>query len=239
MMARRHAVPAWLMHTHRASFAGTPPYTYNNHPQEGSAVTVSSTPRAWPRWAAALALSMASAAFVAPMATAAEFPATQVVEGTSLVLQGHGTRYRTIFKVYDMALYLPRKVQTVEEALQIGGPVRLNFVALRDLPGTDLGLSFIRGLQSNATPEQMQRFTTASNRLIEIFSGRSKVAPGQTFAMEFVPGKGTTFFIHGEQQGAPVGDDEYFGMILRIWLGNAPADSRLKAALFAAKDKAA
>lgn len=194
-------------------------------------MTISSTPRAWPRWTAALALALASTTFVAPMAAAAPFPQTQVVAGTPLVLQGQGTRTRAIFKVYDMALYLPHKVQTVEEALKINGPVRLNFVALRDLPGTELGLSFIRGLQNNATPEQMQRYTPASNRLIEIFSGRSKVAPGQTFAMEFVPGKGTTFFIHGEQQGAPVGDDEYFGMILRIWLGNAPADSRLKAAL--------
>ena len=39
----------------------------------------------------------------------------------------------------------------------------------------------------------MQRYTLTSNRLIEIFSGRSKVAPGETFAMEFVPGQGTIF----------------------------------------------
>lgn len=77
----------------------------------------------------------------------------------------------------------------------------------------------------------MQRYTLTSNRLIEIFSGRSKVAPGETFAMEFVPGQGTTFFIHGVQQGDPVGDDEYFGLILRIRLGDAPADRKLKVSL--------
>lgn len=201
---------------------------------KGSTVTASSTPRTWPHWSAILALTLASAMFLPLNAAAADFAATQVVEGKNLVLQGKGTRYRAIFKVYDMALYLPQKVQTVEEALQLRGPARINFVALRDLPGTDLGLSFIRGLQKNATPEQMQRYTAASNRLIEIFSGRSKVAPNETFAMEFVPGKGTVFFIHGEQQGAPVGDDEYFGLILRIWLGKEPADSRLKEALITA-----
>lgn len=141
------------------------------------------------------------------------------------------TAASAIFKVYDMTLYPPRKVRTVEEALQLNGPARIQFVALRDLPGADLGLPFIRGLKNNATLEQMQRYTLTSNRLIEIFSGRSKVAPGETFAMEFVPGQGTTFFIHGVQQGDPVGDDEYFGLILRIRLGDAPADRKLKVSL--------
>ena len=133
-----------------------------------------------------------------------------------------------------MALYLPRKVRTVDEVLAAKGPVRLSFVALRDLPGTDLGLSFIKGLSANATPEQIRRHTPASNRLVEIFSGRSKLVEGDTFAMEYVPGQGTTFFIQGQPQGAPVGDAEYFGMILRIWLGQSPADPMLKEALVGA-----
>ena len=184
------------------------------------------------RMAGALAMTAASLVFVAPAASAATaFAPTQTVQGTPLVLQGAGTRYRAIFKVYDMALYLPHKVRTADEVLAAKSPVRLSFVALRDLPGTDLGLSFIKGLTANATPEQIRRHTTSSNRLVEIFSGRSKLVAGDTFAMEYVPGKGTTFFIQGEPQGAPVGDAEYFGMILRIWLGDAPADRQLKQAL--------
>ena len=187
------------------------------------------------RMAGALALTAASLVFVAPAASAATaFALTQTVQGTPLVLQGAGTRYRAIFKVYDMALYLPRKVRTADEVLAAKGPVRLSFVALRDLPGTDLGLSFIKGLSANATPEQIRRHTPASNRLVEIFSGRSKLVEGDTFAMEYVPGQGTTFFIQGQPQGAPVGDAEYFGMILRIWLGQSPADPMLKEALVGA-----
>ena len=187
------------------------------------------------RMAGVLTLTAASLVFVAPAASAATaFAPTQTVQGTPLVLQGAGTRYRAIFKVYDMALYLPRKVLTAEEVLATTGPMRLQFVAQRDIPGTDLGLSFIKGLSSNATPDQVRRHTPASNRLVEIFSGRAKLASGDTFAMEFVPGKGTTFFIQGQPQGAPVGDAEYFGMILRIWLGQSPADPMLKEALVGA-----
>lgn len=183
------------------------------------------------RMAGAFAIAAASHAFAAPSAAATAFELTQTVQGTPLVLQGAGTRYRAIFKVYDMALYLPGKVRNAEEALAAAGPVRLGFVALRELPGTDLGLSFIKGLSANASPDQIRRHTPSSNRLVEIFSGRSKLVAGDTFAMEYVPGKGTTFFIQGEPQGAPVGDAEYFGMILRIWLGDAPADRKLKQAL--------
>ena len=189
------------------------------------------TPSLAVRMAAAFTLAAASLAFAAPSAAATAFEPTQAVQGAPLVLQGAGTRYRAIFKVYDMALYLPRKVRSAEEALATTGPVRLGFVALRELPGTDLGLTFIKGLSANAAPDQIRRHTASSNRLIEIFSGRSKLVAGDTFAMEYVPGKGTTFFIQGEPQGAPVGDAEYFGMILRIWLGDAPADRQLKQAL--------
>ena len=162
---------------------------------------------------------------------ATAFEPAQTVQGTPLVLNGSGTRYRAVFKVYDMALYTPRKVKTLEELLALQGPVRLNFVAQRDIPGTDLGLSFIKGLANNSSAEQIRRYTPASNRLIEIFSGRPKLSPGETFAMEYLPGKGTTFYIEGQPQGAPLGDAEYFGMVLRIWLGSVPVDHQLKEAL--------
>ncbi len=186
------------------------------------------------RSAWALALAAASLGCVAPAIAATAFEPTQIVQGTPLVLQGTGARYRAVFKVYDLALYL-KKARTPEEALAAtNGPVRLQFVARRDIPGTDLGLSFVKGLSSKATPEQVRRHTPSSNRLVEIFSGRTRLASGDTFAMEFVPGKGTTFFIQDHPQGAPVGDAEYFDMVLPIWLGAAPVDSQLKDALLAA-----
>jgi hypothetical protein len=167
----------------------------------------------------------------AQAATSSVFAPTQQVQGTTLSINGAGTRYKVIFKLYDMALYTSRKVLTSEELLALSGPKRLNFVALRELPGTDLGLAFIKGLSSNATPELVQKHTASSTRLIDIFSGRSRLAAGDTFAMEYVPGKGTTFYIQDQAQGAPVGDAEFFNMVLKIWVGPVPADFKLKDAL--------
>jgi hypothetical protein len=113
----------------------------------------------------------------------------------------------------------------------MAGPKRLSFVALRDLPGTDLGLAFIKGLQANNNSDAVQRHALSSTRLIEIFSGKSKLASGDSFAMDYLPGKGTQFFIQGQPQGAPVGDAEYFGMVLRIWLGPQSVEPALRDAL--------
>ena len=46
-----------------------------------------------------------------------------------------------------------------------------------------------------------------------------------------MPGKGTTFYILGKAQGEPVGDDEFFQMVLKIWVGESTADHLLRDAL--------
>lgn len=153
------------------------------------------------------------------------------VGGVTLPLNGAGTRYRFAFKVYDMALYTTKKVTTPAALLALPGAKRLHFVALRELPGTDLGRLFLRGMGDNATPEQMNRHSAATTRLIDVFSGRPKLMPGDTFTMEFEPAKGTTFYIQGRAQGAAVGNDEFFNLVLRIWFGESPADASLRDAL--------
>ena len=159
------------------------------------------------------------------------FEPRTTLQGVPLQLNGAGTRYKAFFRLYDMALYTPAKVTTPEALLTQPGPKRLSFVALRELPGTDLGLAFIKGLSGNSPSELVQKHTASSTRLIEIFSGKAKLNSGDTFAMEYLPGKGTVFYIQGQSQGAPVGDAEFFNMVLKIWVGSSPADFKLKDAL--------
>nr|WP_315464896.1 chalcone isomerase family protein [uncultured Rhodoferax sp.] len=164
-------------------------------------------------------------------AVSSSFEGKAAVQGVPLHLHGAGTRYKAIFRLYDMALYTPAKGGTPEAILAMPGPKRLSFVAQRDLPGTDLGVAFIKGLSNNSPADLVRKHAASSTRLIEIFSGKPKLTAGDTFAMEFVPGKGTTFFIQGQAQGAPVGDAEFFDMVLKIWIGPVPADFKLKDAL--------
>lgn len=80
-----------------------------------------------------------------------------------------------------MALYTPQLASTVEQLPAVRGPKRISLVAIRKLPGTDLGMAFMKGLSANSPKEQLQRHLTSANRLIEIFSGKSKRMPGDDF----------------------------------------------------------
>lgn len=167
-----------------------------------------------------------------PAKTKAEnFPKQIQVESVKLGLNGIGTRYKAIFKVYDVGLYTTTKATTLQEVITAPGPKKLHFVASRELPGTDLGVLFLRGMRDNSSPELNTKYAASANRLVEIFSGKSKILPDESFAIEFVPGKGTTFYIMDKPQGAAIGDAEFFSMVLRIWLGPVPADYKLKDAL--------
>lgn len=170
----------------------------------------------------------------APMSTkvkAENFPKQIQVEGVKLNLNGVGTRYKAIFKVYDMGLYTSEKATTLQEVLSTLGPKKIEFVALRELSTTDLGQLFYRGIKENSTPAQYLKHATSALRISEVASGRSKLMPGDRFSMEFVEGKGLTFSIMDKPQGAPIGDAEFFAMVLGIWLGPVPADFMLKDAL--------
>lgn len=166
--------------------------------------------------------------------TTSKFDATAQLGGSTLQLNGKGTRVRLVFKAYDMGMYTIKRVSTAADLFALPGAKRLQFTALRELPGTDLGRLFLRGISDNTPAAQLTRHTLATTRLIEIFSGKPKLVPGDTFAMDFVPGKGTQFYIQGQAQGEPVGDDEFFTLVLRIWFGESPADTQLRDALLGA-----
>lgn len=170
---------------------------------------------------------------VAGVATAAgtNFPPETQINGKMLRLNGSGTRYKAVFKVYDMAMYTERAVGSAPEAIAEQGPRRLSFVAMRELESTDIGLSFVEAIQANATPEQSRRHLPDTARLIEIFSSRAKIMSDESFSLDFVPGKGTQFLIQGKPQGPLVGDAEFFSMVLNIWLGHSPVDRQLKGLL--------
>lgn len=185
----------------------------------------------WRSWMVVVALLAAQPLHAAPPAASAVVPSfapVAEVNGSALLLNGSGVRIRSRLQVYDMALYTPRRVHTTAALLALPGPKKLQFEALLELTGTDLGQLLIRGMQANCSAAQMSRHTPSTTRLIEIFSARSRLLRGESFAMVYIPGKGTQFYIAGQAQGEPVGDAEFFDMILRTWFGPASVDPQLR-----------
>lgn len=180
--------------------------------------------------AALLAFGLAAgAALAAPTST--KFEPQMEVQGTRLQLNGAGTRYKFVIKVYTAGLYLTGKAGTPDVVSTTAGPKRLHVVMLREIDANELGKLFTRGMQDNAPRESFSKSIPGTLRMAEIFSSRKKLVAGDNFSVDWVPGVGTTVLVNGQPQGAPIKEPEFFGALMSIWLGPRPADDQLKAAL--------
>jgi hypothetical protein len=153
------------------------------------------------------------------------------VAATALQLNGAGTRYKAIFKVYSAALYLPAKAATPEAVLASAGPKRMHVVMLREIDANELGKLFTRGMQDNSSREEFGKSIAGTLRLSEMFAAKKRLVAGEQFTVDYVPGTGTHIAVNGQVHGETIREPEFFSALMRIWLGRSPADALLKNAL--------
>ncbi|MFN3862636.1 MAG: chalcone isomerase family protein, partial [Roseateles sp.] len=72
-------------------------------------------------------------------------------------------------------------------------------------------------------------------KLSEIFASRKQLNSGDSFSVDYVPGIGSTVLLNGKAIGETIKEPEFFSALLRIWLGDKPADDGLKDALLGIK----
>ena len=160
-----------------------------------------------------------------------KFEPSVQVSGVKLQLNGAGVRYKAIFKVYAAGLYLSTKAASPEAALAAPGPKLLQIVMLREIDGNELGKLFTKGMEQNVAREDFSKSIPGIMRMSDVFSTRKKLAAGESFALEWVPGSGTIIIVNGKPAGEPIKEPEFYASLMKIWLGNSPADSTLKEAL--------
>ena len=156
--------------------------------------------------------------------------------GQKLVLNGAGVRYKAIFKVYTAGLYLTTKAGTTQEVLAAHGPKRIQIQMLRDIDGNELGKLFTKGMEANAPREEFIKCINGVLKLSEVFASRKQLNNGDSFSVDYVPGLGSTLLLNGKPlMSEPIKEPEFFTALLRIWLGDKPADDALKDALLGIK----
>jgi len=151
--------------------------------------------------------------------------------GQKLQLNGAGVRYKFVVKVYTAGLYLPQKAGTTAEVLAMPGPKRIHIAMLRDIDGNELGKLFTKGIEANVTREEFSKAINGVLKLSEIFASRKQLNSGDHFSVDYVPGLGSTVVLNGKPLGETIKEPEFFSALLRIWLGDKPADDALKDAL--------
>jgi len=153
------------------------------------------------------------------------------VRGSRLQLNGAGTRYKAVFKVYTAGLYLQKKVNTTEEVLAMPGAKRMTVTMLRDIDSGELGKLFARGMEDNMDRHAFSKLIPGVMRMSQLFSDIKGLKSGEGFTLDWIPGSGAVVSVKGVPQGEPFKEPEFFNAILRIWLGPNPADWKLKDSL--------
>jgi hypothetical protein len=150
------------------------------------------------------------------------------VGGQELVLNGAGIRTKVFFKVYVASLYLPAKATDLAGVLA-RGPRRIQMNVLRDLTADQLVDALVEGLNNNNTASELAAIKAQTGQLESIMKAFKNVKEGDVVTLDFVDG-GTRIGFGGADRGTIKGE-AFNAALMRVWLGDKPAQTDLKTAL--------
>ena len=151
------------------------------------------------------------------------------VGSSELVLNGAGLRSKMFIKVYVGALYVGQKASTPAAIYDYAGPRRMVLRLLRDLDADSLHSALDEGLKNNHTPAEMAEMKVQAEQLAGIMKSIGKVREGDSIAIDF-SAEGVVVSQNGEARGKVTGAG-FAKALLKVWLGDKPADASLKKSL--------
>lgn len=183
------------------------------------------------------ALFVAAAVLTASLALAnidvggVDFKSQDSVENTRVELNGAGLRTRLTFKVYAMGLYLRQPASSPAAVLDDAGVKRIRIVMIRDLKGKQFADALLAGLERNHDSVTLAALKPATDALLTAIMGSGEAKAGTELILDQLASGATRLLINGQVQGSDIADPAFYPALLRIWLGEGPADSALKADL--------
>lgn len=153
-------------------------------------------------------------------------PDTVMLDDTPLTLNGAGVRRHYLFNVYVAALYLTQPVATPEAAISAPVPKRIRLHLLRDITAEDMMHESLERFRANASEAAYHQL---ADRVEEFHGAFPNLREGDIVHVDLVP-EGTEIWINGWLLAEIPGQD-FQTAVLLLWLGNHPADQRLKQAM--------
>ena len=154
--------------------------------------------------------------------------------GRDLVLNGAGLRTKLFFKVYVAALYLSEKQTAANAIIADENPQRVALHMLRNLSDEQLLNSFNEAIAANHTKAEMTILEAPLKQMTEIFHHVKETKVGDVITLDYLPGSGTQISLNGTAHGTIAGDI-FHRALLKIWLGENPAQDTLKLKLLGGK----
>ena len=157
------------------------------------------------------------------------------VAGKELKLNGAGMRAILFFKFYAIGLYLSEKKTTPADAQAVAGPRRISLHIQREINSDEFGQLFIKGMNNNSTKEEKSKVIAQTIKFGEMFASMEPVKKGDVITLDWIPGTGTVAGLNGKKIGETMPDIAFYNAVLRIWLGDMPAQESVKRELLGGK----
>lgn len=150
----------------------------------------------------------------------------KAANGQTLVLNGVGLREKFWVDVYVGSLYLPQKSNDVAEILSNPGAwrVQLDFV-YKEVSQEKLLQGWREGFEKNQSAETLDKLAESINQYYGYFD--SNVVARDRYVFDYIPERGILVTKNQKELGSIAGED-FKNALLEIWLGNHPADKKLK-----------
>lgn len=157
------------------------------------------------------------------------------VKGNTLQLNGAGVRQQADAPLYTAGLYLEKKASTAQQALASSGAKQVRVVMLREVNSRDFAALLSRGLIDNSSDEDLSKIVPEIMDLGTLIAQSGKLQAGDSFVIDWSATQGTTIQVNQRANRKPAVEvfakPDVIGALMRIWLGEHPADTDLKAAL--------
>lgn len=155
-------------------------------------------------------------------------PDSAEVDGQPLVLNGAGLRTKFFIKVYAAALYLPAKMRDAEAIITSAGPKRVIMHFIYDEVAREkLTDGWSDGFENNLSEADFERLKPKLDAFNALFT---TVHEGDRIVLDFSRDGSVRVTLRGEQHGSVTGRD-FQQALLRVWLGEEPADWDLREAM--------
>lgn len=149
------------------------------------------------------------------------------VGSRDLQLNGAGVRSRFFFDLYITALYLPGKSTSFAAVLADGGEKRIALHLLVGISADHLYSALKNAIAANHTPAELGALEGSLKEFAAIFRTIDEINKGDVVTLDYLPGSGTRVGVNGAAKGT-VGGAPFYGALLKVWLGDKPAQADLK-----------
>lgn len=177
-------------------------------------------------FATALLLSLAHAAELESF----KFDDKIKLGNAEIVLNGTGVRSK-FGKRYAMALYLPAKAVDAKAALAAKGAKRVDVRLIKDVSGDTFANAVSGGINDNSSDAEKAALKDRVKQLADAVIALGEIKAGTAIVFDWIPQQGMVLTVGGQSVGKPIAGEDFYTALLRVWLGEDPAQGNLKEAL--------